>query len=159
MSSLALHNALFKSKWNVEYPIGRVVIFYDTSDHSNYLGFKWERCSLERSPIGYNPNSTDSNYKAIGNQFGEKEHKLTTNEMPSHNHSMDSGGTHSHSTNGHNYFTPSGSTTWTGTWSGDNWGLSIGGGAHTHTIKSTGGNASHNNIHPVEVMAFWRRIA
>ena len=79
---------LVKQILNICFPVGKIEIFYDNLDHSNYMGFKWQRCLSERSPIGYNPSSTDS-YKTIGSQFGEKRHTLTINEMPSHSHPSD----------------------------------------------------------------------
>ena len=125
-------------------PVGKTEIFYDAEDHSNYLGFKWERTSLERSPIGYNPDSTDSNYKTIGNKFGEKEHKLTADEMPSHTHQLRAGAK-------------------TNAWNSPNGTLSYQYQAEDVIVSnewtvSNGGSKSHNTIHPVEVVAFWKRV-
>lgn len=137
---------LVKQILNICFPVGKIEIFYDNLDHSNYMGFKWQRCLSERSPIGYNVSASDS-FKTIGSQFGEKRHTLTINEMPSHNRGIryDSGagcivnnhanrGCCDHNTNGIL-------------------------GATGITITATGGSQSHNNIHPVEVVAFWRRIS
>ena len=126
---------------NTLFPIGKVEIFYDDLDHSNHLGFVWERTALERSPIGYNPDSTSDNYKTIGNKFGEKTHRLTVNEMPSHSHELgyDMG---TLVASGQNYGNPGSGSTY-----GQGW-----------QTKTTGSNQPHNIIHPVEVMAFWKRI-
>lgn len=66
--------------YNTEYPVGRVVMFYDDADHSNFLGFTWERCLIGRFPVGINPSETE--FSSIGQQGGEKTHSLTTSEVP-----------------------------------------------------------------------------
>lgn len=126
---------------NTLFPIGKVEIFYDDLDHSNHLGFTWERTALERSPIGYNPDSTSDNYKTIGNRFGEAEHKLTIEEMPSHIHPMiwDT-------QLGSSYGAVMASTRQDGTQ------------LTNDSMGSVGDSQPHNTIHPVEVMAFWKRI-
>ncbi len=140
-SSSIMHNkTILKELLNSIFPIGKVEIFYDALDHSNYFGFTWERCSLERSPIGYNPNSSDNNYKNIGNQFGEKNHSLSINEMPKHNHNFRYG-----------FNFASGGATWGP--ANENY-SEIG-----NVIDDAGGNQPHNTIHPVEVMAFWKRVS
>lgn len=147
MSSIKIHPLILKLFANYIFPIGKVEVFYDDKDHSNYLGLKWERTSLDRSPIGYNPDSTDNRFKTIGNQFGEKEHELSSNENGLHTHEMkfDTNATGG----GGNYFAVhkdsivvqnSGSK-----------------GSFGNTLQSGNGQA-HNTIHPVEVMAFWRRV-
>lgn len=123
------------------FPIGKIEVFFDNEDHSNYLGFTWERCLQGRSPIGID--SSDNDFKTIGSQLGEKKHKLTVEEMPSHRHGYRYGGT--------------------GT------GSSVAVGWHAFTIdnenqvddaiKLAGGDQEHNNIQPSEVVAFWRRIS
>ena len=123
-------------------PVGKPEIFYDAEDHSNYLGFKWERTSLERSPIGYNPDSTDANYKTIGNKFGEKKHALTYTELPDQ---VVTG------------FCQDEDKAWaTGAWG--NYSSSA---YPTNVIANTNyipANQAHNTIHPVEVVAFWKRV-
>lgn len=135
---------LVKQILNICFPVGKIEIFYDNLDHSNYMGFTWQRCLSERSPIGYNPSSTDS-YKTVGSQFGEKRHTLTVDEIPSHNHSTTRNQPVWVQSNTYGSLNP-------GAVSGANR-------ADIDTIQYVGGDQSHNNIHPVEVVAFWKRIS
>lgn len=119
------------------FPLNKVEVFFDALDHSNFLGFTWERIGEGKFPVGYDPNDTD--YKQIGKTGGEKEHILTVEEMPKHRHNM-------------NY--------------GDALGGNGTGYAYSGTIGSgpaamlfTGNNQPHENRPPYIVMAFWKRIA
>lgn len=60
---------------NELYPIGKTEIFYDNADHSNYLGFKWERTALDRFIKGYSPN-----VNTIASTGGKKTHAHTLND-------------------------------------------------------------------------------
>ena len=82
---------------------------------------------------------SSSSYK-VGATGGEATHKLTINEMPSHNHTISEG-------NG----TP-----------GSQWSLDAvqyGGRNTTMKTNSTGGGRAHNNMPPYEVVDIWKRIA
>ena len=81
------------SYWDKVFPVNRIVMFYDNLDHSDYLGLKWERCLGGRVPVGIDSNDLDFN--TIGNQIGEKEHTLTSSEVPSLNTGTQSVGIHS----------------------------------------------------------------
>ena len=141
-SSIMHNKTILKELLNSIFPIGKVEIFYDALDHSNYFGFTWERCSLERSPIGYNPNSSDTNYKTIGKQFGEKNHTLTLAELPQ------------------NIYLPYGQSGTTGKSAISNSVLFTNSDYQGQAILTCGGNGTpHNTIHPVEVMAFWKRVS
>lgn len=56
---------------NAVFPINTIIPFYDNNDHSNYLGFTWERCLVGRVPVGID--SSDSDFSTIGNKVGKKE--------------------------------------------------------------------------------------
>lgn len=84
-------------------------------------------------PVGYD--SADTDFAPVGHTDGEKKHKLTVTEMPSHTHSR-------------NYY----SADWcaNGTKSGYH-------GSDTGTAKttgSTGGNGAHNNLQPYAVIKY-----
>ncbi len=143
-SSIMHNKTILKELLNSIFPIGKVEIFYDALDHSNYFGFTWERCSLERSPIGYNPNSSDTNYKTIGKQFGEKTHTLTVAEMPSHTHLYNDYYNCAYTTSSPRVVVAYSSSSTT-----------VGG----QGTANAGGNQAHNTVHPVEVMAFWKRVS
>ena len=125
---------------NLFFPIRKVVIFNDNDDHSNYLGFTWERTAVGKVLVGYDNNDTDFN--TIGKIGGEKTHTLTIDEMPSHNHdikyaSNDTGF-------GDNYFTAGKKSSYS---------------TSSIPINNTGGGQSHNNLQPYQVVAYWKRIA
>lgn len=132
-------NNNFNEILNLLCPVGKVEVFFDNNDHSNHLGFTWERTSIGRVPVGINSN--DSDFNTIGKTGGEKTHKLTIEEMPSHHHRL--AGNH----NSGNYVetVPFGSSST----------------ALNHNIftDAEGGNQEHNNLQPYEVMAFWKRVS
>lgn len=130
---------------NTLYPIGKVEIFFDNDDHSNHLGFTWERTSIGRFPIGIGTNTDfngDTNTYAVGAKGGAYRHTLGLAEMPSHSHSDGVDGT-----NG--IYATSGGSSAVVYWS-NNGGRGTG---------YTGGGQPHNNIPPYEAMAFWKRIS
>ena len=70
------------------YPVGS--IYMNASDDTNpatLLGVgTWERFGQGRVLVSQD--STDADFDGIGETGGEKEHQLTENEMPSHNHQL-----------------------------------------------------------------------
>ena len=100
----------------------------------------------------------------VGTTYGEYQHQLTTNEMPSHTHTISSSGGHNHNARFKEQKAPS---------SGDSWDfarsatqsydaikqVTITDGSHTHTPANTGGGAVHNQIPPVVVVKRWHRTA
>lgn len=120
-------------------PIGKIELFYDNEDHSDYMGFKWERTAIGKMPIGID--SSDTDFNTIGKTGGEKEHKLTTEEIPPVNvvlaYNNDGGSADYASVAPHWLY--NGKDT-----------LIFG--------KTAGGNQSHNNMPPYEVVALWKRI-
>lgn len=55
------------------YPVGSIVTFYDTADHSNFLGFTWIRFGAGRMIVGYD--SADADFDTIGETGGSKTHQ------------------------------------------------------------------------------------
>ena len=132
-------NFNFKEVFNLIFPIGKVEVFFDNEDHSNYMGFTWERTAVGKVLVGYDPSDTDFN--AIGKTGGEKEHTLTIDEMPSHNHNAYLSGGSLASAAGRLLFE------------------TAAGQEFYNSIKSTGGDKPHNNLQPYEVVAYWKRIS
>ena len=137
------------------YPVGSIVTFYDTADHSNFLGLTWTRFAGGRMVVGYN--SSDTNFDTIGETGGEKTHTLTVDEMPNHYHDV---------VYGSNDATVGVSISCTGTgnkvlnlngWAWDkNSNTPYGNNAYA---KKTGGGQAHNNMPPYIVASLWRRTA
>lgn len=131
---------------NLVCPIGKVEVFFDNNDHSNYLGFTWERTSIGKVPVGIDSN--DSDFDTIGETGGEKKHTLTIDEMPAHNHQFNDGSANKDVFAGF-------------VWTGGN-DASQTGGARAYanlSIAPKGGSQAHNNLQPYQVMAFWKRVS
>lgn len=129
-------------KANDVYPVGSIVTFYDTADHSNFLGLTWTRFAAGKMVVGYD--SSDEDFDTIGETGGEKTHTLTVDEMPSHHHSREYvdttvGGPGYGKRNGFYY---------DGGW----WG-------NYDSTTNTGGDQAHNNMPPYITAALWRRTA
>lgn len=122
----------------VAFPIGKIEMFYDAEDHSNYMGFTWERTAVGKVLVGID--STDTDFNTIGKIGGKKTHTLTVDEMPSHNHNIRAG---EEGTEVHNEFGPISTSN-----------------KNKYQILSlySGGNQPHNNLQPYQVVAFWKRV-
>lgn len=120
------------------FPINKVEVFFDALDHSDFLGFSWERIAEGKFPVGYKSN--DSDYNQVGKTGGEKMHKLTIDELPSHKHTINYGGAGT----GVQGAVPG---------SDNNYG------PNDSFIQAAGGGQPHENRPPYIVMAFWKRIA
>lgn len=86
-------------------------------------------------PVGKDENDTD--FDTLGNTGGEKEHTLTINEMPSHNHQSS------------NYFEGSGGTS--GVWAVRSLANLTG---YKDSSSQTGGNQPHNILQPYIVQNY-----
>ena len=133
------------------FPIGKTEMFFDNEDHSNYLGFKWERTCIGRVPVGID--SSDTDFNTIGKLGGEKKHTLTVNEIPSHDHEqrLDYGNT----VYAQAYNRGEAST---GNVVKHSSGTEITYNKPLIYTGNNGGSQPHNNLQPYEVVAFWKRI-
>lgn len=125
------------------FPINKVEVFFDALDHSNFLGFKWQQVSKGRVPVGLD--TSDSDFNTVGKMGGEKTHKLTIAEMPSHTHDCKTYGNGGVSTKG-----------------GGLWGVTDAYGEATNqypSIYKTGGDQAHNNMQPYYTCFIWYRTA
>lgn len=133
-------NYNFQEVLNLVFPVGKVEIFYDNDDHSNYLGFTWERTSIGKAIVGIN--SSDTDFNTIGKTGGEKTHTLSVYELPTKipvNYGNISGGTD---------VVISSSVVGTG---------GVKSGQANMNISDTG--QAHNNLQPYQIFAIWKRTA
>ena len=133
-------NFNFKEVMNLIYPINSIIIKADNTDYSDFLGFEWERTLVGKVAVGID--SEDTDFDTIGKTGGEKEHTLTVNETPSHNHG----------------------TLVEGQGGSSNYALRVlstgaGGGFNKMYSSSAGGDQPHNNLQPYQIVAFWKRVA
>ena len=75
-------NNNFSEILNLICPVGKVEVFFDNNDHSNYLGFTWERTCIGRTPVGINTN--DGDFDTIGETGGNKQHQHLIQVLLSH---------------------------------------------------------------------------
>lgn len=143
-----------------EYPVGRIVMFYDDADHSNYLGYTWQRTCTGRVPVGYDPLQTE--FDILGKTGGEKTHKLSISEMASHYHvtelrNQDDNETIKVTVSGQNKVYGTGDSGILTNASG--WGSYHHAGWLTIKNNYTGGSQGHNNLQPYEVVSLWKRVS
>ena len=126
------------------HPVGSYYWSNDSTSPATLFGGTWEAL-----PAGYTliaQGSGTDNYGSFtytaGQKYGERKHQLTTDEMPSHSHTLN-----------HNSESSPGSNNWViidhegvTKWQGD-------------VVGSAGGDAPHNNIPPVIASYAWRRTA
>lgn len=154
-------DTMFSTIKNDIYPVGRVVMFYDNLDHSNYLGLNWQRCLVGKMPVGVN--SSDSDFDSIGATGGEKAHTLTKTEQPhitgaiQSRHMKDASNIIDAYQGGGGIFSLSRNA-------GDSWAWQITGTAGANktdliTFDNGGTDTPHNNMPPYEVVSFWKRIS
>lgn len=123
------------------YYIGSIIIDTKNINPSDYLGFgTWEYFGEGKCLVGVDTGQTEFN--TVEKTGGEKTHKLTINEIPSHSHS-----------------TPTtlryeSTSTW---WIGGTGGTTIA--ADNKATGSTGGNQAHNNLQPYITVYIWKRIS
>lgn len=71
------------------FPIGKIELFFDSSDYSNYMGFSWQKVAEGKMIVGVGT-GTDKNNKTktfdVGNNAGEYEHKQSVDELVEHIH-------------------------------------------------------------------------
>ena len=125
------------------YPVGAVLasVNPDYDPNNIFKTHTWERFAKGQTLVGVN--ESDTAFNAAGKTGGEKTHKLTTAEMPSHKHtastaygaaSFSSGRTASYGSQG--AFVTS-----------------------STEIKNEGGGTAHNNLQPYTTVYYWKRTA
>ena len=138
---------LLKEIMNAVYPVGSIYMSVSSEDPSTLFGGTWERWGGGRVPVGVYENDSDF---ASANLFGgEKTHKLTVEEMPSHQHRLDKKGGNL------GYYDGTGSSyKYSVQWHPESARTDI------QLISGReGGEQAHNNMPPYITCYMWKRIA
>lgn len=128
------------------YPIGSIYLSVNDINPSKWFGGTWEQIAKGRTLVGVDTSDTDFNI--VKKTGGEKTHKLTINEMPSHNHNFKNKDYDPIS-----ILEPSGNNTWYGI------NTQVGMSNYTFDISNTGGSQAHNNLQPYFTCYIWCRTA
>lgn len=122
------------------YPLGSVIQSTNKLFDPNviYKHQTWERFAKGRTLVGVDED--DADFAAAEMTGGEKVHKLTTAEMPSHYHEM------AYSTN------------WDGVKS-SGWVVGTNSGSRVDKTSNAGGSSAHNNMQPYVTVYYWHRTA
>lgn len=124
------------------YPVGAIYMSTVYISPASIFGGTWTRI-YDRFLVG------GGNEYNTGNTGGEKTHKLTTNEMPSHTHFANN------YKDGTNYIVHSCSNETTGI----NFTSGSGHGVVLAALAHTGGSNEHNNLPPYLAVYMWKRTA
>ena len=131
-------NYNFNEIINMIFPVGYILIRDDSEDYSNYLGFTWQRVFAGKTLVGLD--SSDTDFNTVGKTGGEKTHKLTIDEMPSHSHNAYLSGGNIPSRSGVLKYETNNAQLF------------------GSSLETRGGSQPHNNLQPYYVIAYWKRI-
>ena len=142
------------------YPVGSIKMTADNTNPSTYLVGTWVAWGAGKVPVGVD--TTDTDFATVEKTGGEKEHILTTNEMPSHEH------TTMYDYYGNTYLNGglvkmSGTPSFETEKSSNCYIVSRSGADLTdHYVATTGSQGSgrgHNNLQPYITCYMWKRTA
>lgn len=142
------------------YPVGSIYMSVNNVNPANLFGGTWESWGSGRVPVGVN--TSDSDFATVEKTGGEKTHRLTVNEMPSHDHgSPDSskpyfilGGSSAIST-GLADALPGNTRTYPFYgYTSDGYRFAANG-----STSKVGGSAAHNNLQPYITCYMWKRVS
>jgi len=136
---------------NKIFPVGAVYITYDNNNPGNFLGGTWEQFGQGRTLVGEGTGNDGSTSMSFTTEStgGEYRHKLSTDEMPSHNHRIPDQADDNSSFKTYDWGDPMLLGTKRATKNKGYW-WSI--------TEYVGGSKSHNNLQPYVVTYFWRRV-
>lgn len=148
------------------HPIGSIYISTTSTNPGTIFGGTWVQWGSGRVPVGIN--TSDTSFNTVEKTGGSKTHAITSNEMPSHNHSVSlttsSNGAHTHSVG---YYSPTfgaGSypvnTTSTAGFNEKTYNTNSAG-AHTHRVSgntgSKGSGTAMSLLQPYITCYMWKR--
>lgn len=124
--------------FNKIYPVGSIYMSVNSSNPNTLFGGTWEAIAKGRTLVGVDTSQTEFN--TVKKTGGEKTHKLTINEIPSHTHNIGS----------------------IAKWAANQYGIGTGASAtiglfdNVHSL-STGNGEEHNNLQPYFTCYIWQR--
>lgn len=130
------------------FPVGSIYLTVENINPADEFGGKWELIAQGRTLVGVDPNDTDFN--APKKVFGEKEHKLTVEEMPKHKPQA-----YSDNTN----YSPIVDTGKSDSVFGLHFNTDSGYRASPGDFRTIGNDEPHNNVQPSFACYIWCRIA
>lgn len=122
---------------NSYYKVGDLFLTTNSENPSVRFGGTWELFGKGKTLVCVDTSDTD--FSTVKKTGGEKTHTLTTDEMPSHNHTENCVGTN-----------------WYQDGSSGNWRISSALEPYRSTGK-TGGDKAHNNLQPYITCYIWIR--
>ncbi|EGL48916.1 DUF859 family phage minor structural protein [Streptococcus dysgalactiae] len=126
---------------NMVYPVGSVYMSTSSANPSTFIGGTWQRYAQGRTIVGVSESEAEFSY--VGKTGGEKSHRLTNQEMPSHSH-----GFNGNKMVGNGFGDAPANVTASGGWFQ----------LHSKT-GSEGGDQPHNNLQPYITTYIWLRTA
>lgn len=123
---------------NKMYPVGTIYTSTSSTNPGIFFGGTWVQFGQGKTLVGVN--TAESEFNTVEKTGGEKTHKLTISEMPSHDHYIN---------------------TWAASTSGSQALYFYGqkGTPGNRYTGSTGGGDAHNNLQPYITVYFWKRTA
>lgn len=126
---------------NMIYPVGSVYMSTSSANPSTFIGGTWQRYAQGRTIVGVSESESEFSY--VGKTGGEKSHRLTNQEIPSHSH-----GFNGNKMVGNGFGDAPANVTASGGWFQ----------LHPKT-GSEGGDQPHNNLQPYITTYIWLRTA
>ncbi|OHX26867.1 hypothetical protein BKX95_07995 [Streptococcus iniae] len=129
---------------NMMYPIGSIFISTSSANPSTTMGGTWVRYAQGQTIVGVNEN--DSDFNTVGKTGGAKTHTLTVNELPAHQHDVN---------------TEAGTAGNASGWQNVGSVMRSAQTSYTQGVKtnSVGGGQAHNNMQPYITTYIWLRTA
>ena len=155
------YGRIYKNKTNISidardlynvWPIGSIYISVVNTNPSQWFGGTWQSFGSGRVLVGVD--TSQAEFNTVEKTGGEKEHTLTTNEMPKHQHP---GLFYNNKDKTPISFIRSSSTTEKGYGIAYTMNAKIYSAANIQTYAS-GGSKPHNNIQPYITVYMWKRI-
>lgn len=123
-------------------PVGTTLIFYSSAvDPNDIYGGRWERTAKGKAIVGVDED--DEDFATAGLTLGEKKHRMTIAEMPSHSHAQSLADSGTLVQAGYNWVNSTTARLYNG----------------ADLAQSAGGSQPHNNIQPSMTFYIWTRVA